>query len=71
MVKAIDFPRSILVRIGNIGEPDHEYLAVGTTPSEIGDDVIANGSVKTARYVLAGTGVIHQSAPLYVEDTKS
>ena len=62
--KTIEFPKSLLVKVVHHGTND-EFLLATANPSEFtGDD---DESVKTARYVLAGTGVVEHSAPVYVE----
>lgn len=64
------YSQYLYVRTINPGTED-EYLLVGREPGEVdatnvGDSETVNP--KVARYVLAGTGDIQFTAPLYVED---
>lgn len=65
----VEYPKSLLVAYAHHGTDD-EYLQAAVNPDELLD--VGDGrSVKVARYVLAGTGVIHNTAPAYVEDAKA
>lgn len=60
----------LYVRTVNPGTPD-EYQISGTTPGEVSDDVVGDCdalSPTVARYILAGTGSIHHTAPMYLEE---
>jgi len=69
------FPQSILVKV--VTDDDGEdTLIAASTPGALHDTAdCLDGelvvSSKTARYVLAGTGSIQHSAPVYVEDAKA
>ena len=65
MAKPVSFPKSILVQV--VEDGDDTYLAAAANPTDLPDD----GSGKTARYVLVGTGRVEYSAPRYVEDAKA
>jgi hypothetical protein len=65
--KPLEFPPNILVKL--VKDGDDSYFVAGTEPSDLPDD--SDTSIKTARYVLAGTGVISYSAARYVEDAKA
>jgi hypothetical protein len=67
-VRAVNFPKSLLVAFVAHGTDD-EFLAVGATPAELNE--FSDRTVRTARYVLAGEGVIQHSAPQYVEDQRT
>lgn len=67
------YPKTLLVRTVNPGTVD-EFLIVGQEPSEVADTAVSDRDSldpKAARYVLAGVGSIHHSAPQYVEDAKA
>lgn len=59
------YPKYLLAVYCNHGT-DYQWLATGENPAELSDD---SPTVKVARYVLVGTGVIQHSAPQYVEHT--
>lgn len=66
----VNFPKMLYAAVANQGHTDDEFLATAESPSELvnaSDDL----SVKVARYMLVGTGVIQHSAPVYVEDAAS
>lgn len=65
----VTYPKSILVAFMEHGTED-QFLTVAESPDEL-SDVDDGRTVKVARYVLAGTGVIHNVAPRYIEDEKS
>lgn len=69
--KTLEYPKMLYVRVENHGNSDNGHYVLGETPSEVSDEVIEDGSVKIARYVLAGTGSIQHVAPRYVEDAKA
>lgn len=62
------YPKMLLARIAD-PDTEHEYMAVGTEPKDV-EDIHFESEVhpKTARYVLAGVGEIHNTAPRYIEE---
>lgn len=65
------YSQYLYVRTVNPGHPTDEYQISGTVPGDVSDDVVGDCeslSPIVARYSLVGTGVIHHTAPLYVED---
>lgn len=68
----ISYPRTIFVVTTNPGRED-EALIVAQDPNEVEDirGFYGETSVKVARYVLAGTGVVHTDNAYYVEDSRS
>jgi hypothetical protein len=66
----MSYPVHLLVRKVNPGTKN-EYFIFGPEPSDVADDVVGDGDSlepKAARYMLVGTGTVHSSSPLYVED---
>jgi hypothetical protein len=65
------YSQYLYVRTVNPGSVD-EYVIVGSNPADVSDGVVGDMdelSPKVARYALVGTGEIHHTAPMYVEDT--
>lgn len=68
-----DYADTVYVRAVNAGT-EEGYMMVGEDPSEVSEEGLANGDkadVTVARYVLAGVGKIHYTAPRYVENPKA
>lgn len=67
----IEFPKILYARIAH--DSSEEFIVTGSTPEELEtvSGAFYNASVKVARYVLVGTGVIHSDTPYYVEDAAS
>lgn len=64
----VKFPKTLYAAVADHGTP-HEYLITASTPEEVHYTGEAHvRSVKVARYVLVGTGVIHADTPYYVEN---
>lgn len=64
------YSQYLYVRTVNPGT-EGEYQISGTTPGDVSDDIVGDQESlcpKVARYVLAGVGAIHHTAPLYVEE---
>lgn len=59
------YPKQLLAVYSNHGDSDNEYLATGVTPNDL--EGVDNPTVRVARYVLVGTGVIQHTAAQYVE----
>lgn len=67
------YPLSLYVRIINPGTSE-EYLITGTEPSDVDATHIGDtdsAEPRVARYSLAGTGSVHFTAPVYVEDAST
>lgn len=65
-----EYPQTLYARVVNPDTKD-EYLLTGGEPSDVSDSVVGPGDYvepTVARYVLAGTGEVHHSAPVYVEN---
>lgn len=63
------YSQYIYVRTVNPGT-DAEYAIFGSSPEDVSDTVVTDNETMNpvvARYVLAGVGEIHYSAPMYVE----
>ena len=63
----VEYPKYLLAVYSRHGSDD-QFIAVAEAPS--GLEWVDTPSVKVARYVLVGTGVIEHSAPQYVEHAK-
>lgn len=65
-----EYPKTLFARSVNPGTED-EYMLTGTEPGDVdasrvgGEDSV---DPKVARYALVGSGSIHYTAPVYVED---
>lgn len=67
------YPKFLYARVVNPYNIN-EYLLTGSEPADVADTAVGdNDSVSptVARYVLVGSGTIHHTAPVYVEDTVS
>ena len=65
------YTQYLYVRVVNPGTEEQYYL-VGSEPGDVSDFQVGSDdslSSTVARYTLAGTGEIHNSAPMYVEHT--
>lgn len=60
------YPRSLLAVYSQHGTTE-QFLATGEVPGDLA--WVDDPTVKVARYVLVGTGVIEHSAPTYMEHT--
>lgn len=69
--KPVEFPKTLLVAYSDHGTED-EYLFTGKTPKELQElaGALGDTTVKIARYMLVGTGTIHNDGPYYVEDAQ-
>ena len=68
-----DFSEFLYVRVVNPGT-ENEYVICGPDPTYVSDfEIDGSDSVspKVARYALVGTGSIHFTAPLYIEDEEA
>lgn len=64
-----EYSQYLYVRVVNPGTEGQYYL-VGSEPADVSDYLVGSEdtlSSVVARYTLAGTGEIHNSAPMYVE----
>lgn len=66
----IEYPKVLYAAYEAHGTDD-QYMVVGPDHHSIVDQDQGEQSVTIARYVLAGTGTIQHSAPVYVEDAKA
>lgn len=60
----VQYPKQLLAVYSNHGTAD-EYLATGEIPRDL--EGVDSPTVRVARYVLVGTGVISHTAPVYTE----
>lgn len=64
------YPNFLYARIVNPGTED-QFLLTGPEHSDVADDVVGEQesvAETVGRYVLAGIGKIHHTAPVYVEE---